>query len=260
MISAYTLFSGSSGNCIYIKHKDTEILIDAGKSCGAIEKALNSLGTSLCNISAIFLTHEHSDHTSALEMISKKHGIIVNMTSPSYENLVKGGTFLERYADMQSVVYEKKIGTLCVNSFPVPHDSKQNVGYLISSPSSTFGVATDIGHLTVTIGDSLSQCKQVIVESNHDIRMLENGPYPPYLKERILSPNGHLSNDSCARFASYLCDHGVRQLTLAHLSKENNTPELAFRTTRSALDGYGFENVALKVASPDKIVCATDNR
>lgn len=260
MLRVHTLFSGSTGNCIYIKNDDTEILIDAGKSCGATEKALNSIGTSLSNIKEIFITHEHCDHTAGLEIISKKYNIPVHMTAPSYDKYVRSGTNLERMATREDVAYEKSVGSLSISSFPVPHDSVQNVGFIISSQGDTFGIATDIGHITSTVAESLSLCKRVIVESNHDIKMVENGPYPRFLKERILSDGGHLSNEKCATLCAYLCDKGVCELTLAHLSQENNLPKLAYETVRSHLDKCGFENTPLKVAFPEIAVCATNGK
>lgn len=260
MLSVYTLFSGSGGNCIYVKADDTEILIDAGKSCAATEKALNSLGTSLSNIKEIFITHEHSDHTAGLEVISKTYKIPVHITAPSYDKCIKSGTHLERVAMREDIAYEQSNGALSIKSFPVPHDSVQNVGYIISAGEEKLGIATDIGHITATVAESLSLCQRVIVESNHDIKMVENGPYPRFLKERILSNSGHLSNIKCANLCAYLCDKGVKEVTLAHLSRENNLPKLAYETVKSHLTECGFEDCALKVAFADIAVCATDGR
>lgn len=260
MLSVYTLFSGSSGNSIYVKNEDTEILIDAGRSCAAIEKALNDLGSSLKRIKAIFVTHEHTDHTGGLEVISKKFQIPVYITAPSYKNGVRSGSFLERFAKMQPVEYEEQIGSIHIRSFPVPHDSAQNVGYVISTQDDTFGIATDIGHLTEEIANNLSLCRRVIIESNHDIKMVQTGPYPQFLKQRILSSSGHLSNDKCASLAAYLCDKGVCEITLAHLSRENNLPKLAYEVVKNQLVACGFEDVTLKVAFADITVCATNGK
>ncbi len=260
MLTVYTLFSGSSGNCIYLKDGATEILIDAGRTCGAIEKAPSGYASSLKNISAIFITHEHSDHTSSLEIISKKFQIPVYMTSPSYDSYVRDGSFLQRFAKRMDVEFSITIGSLSVSSFPVPHDSAQNVGYVVSSSDDSFGVATDIGHLTEAIANKLCSCNKVIVESNHDVKMVHSGPYPQHLKNRILSGNGHLSNEKCAEFCAYLCDHGVKEITLAHLSQENNIPKLAYDTVKNQLCACGFENVTLKVAFADISVCATDGK
>ncbi len=258
MISAYTLFSGSRGNSLYIKSSKTEILIDAGKSCGAIEKSLSYLGTSLKNISAIFITHEHADHTGGLEIISKKYQIPVYMTAPSYDNHVRIGSYLKRFAKRMDVEFSVTVGAISVSSFPIPHDSAQNVGYIISDGEDIFGIATDIGHLTEAVGEHLCSCKRVIVESNHDVKMVKNGPYPQHLKNRILSQNGHLSNDKCAELCAYLCDHGVEEITLAHLSQENNLPKLAYETVKNQLCACGFESIPLKIAFADITVCATD--
>jgi phosphoribosyl 1,2-cyclic phosphodiesterase len=260
MIKSYTLFSGSQGNSCYVSCGNTEILIDAGKSCGAIEKSLNALGTSLSRISAIFITHEHTDHIGGLEIISKKFQIPVYITAPSYSAGVRGGSYLERFAKPQDICFEKSIGELSIRSFPVPHDSAQNVGYVISSRDDTFGISTDIGHLTTVIGENLELCSRVIIESNHDIQMVKDGPYPQHLKDRILSSSGHLSNEKCADFAAYLCDKGVRQITLAHLSRENNMPKIAFEETRSHLNDCGFEHIPVKIAMPDIAVCASDDK
>ncbi len=260
MIQVYSLFSGSSGNCVYVKNENTEILIDAGKTAGAIQKALTALGTSLTRISGIFITHEHSDHTAGLEVISKKYQIPVYITAPSYDNHVRQGSYLQRFAKRKDVEFCQCVGSLSVSSFPVPHDSAQNVGYVITSGDDTFGIATDIGHLTSALADRLCACNRVIVEANHDIKMVSDGPYPQHLKDRILSNGGHLSNDKCAEFCAYLCDRGVCEITLAHLSRENNLPEVAYETVKNQLCACGFDSVPLKVALADIAVCATDGK
>ena len=252
----YTLFSGSSGNCVYVKDKNTEILIDAGKSAGAIEKSLTALNSSLYNIKGIFLTHEHTDHTVGLEIISKKHHIPVHMTSPSYDKCVPVSSFLPSCAKSHEVRYEVKIGSLKISSFEIPHDSMQNVGYIIENEEGEkFGIATDMGHVTEEILLSLSGCRYAVIESNHDINMVKSGPYPYFLKQRILSDNGHLCNEECARLALFLAERGTKAITLAHLSRENNTPDRAFSVTRQALNDGGFPTVELKVASPVISTC-----
>lgn len=260
MIQAYTLFSGSSGNCIYVKNENTEILIDAGRTAGAIEKSLTALGTSLKRISAIFITHEHTDHTAGLEVISKKYQIPVYITAHSYDNHVRQGSYLQRFAKRRDTEFSEQVGTLTVSAFAVPHDSVANVGYVIKSDDDALGVATDIGHLTSSLAERLCACKHVIVESNHDVEMVKNGPYIPSLKARILSNGGHLSNDKCAEFCAYLCDHGVCEITLAHLSRENNLPKVAYETVKKQLCACGFESIPLKIAFADITVCATDGK
>lgn len=258
MITAYTLFSGSGGNCIYVKHGKTEILIDAGKSALSVEKSLASVGTSIENISAIFVTHEHSDHISALEIISKKYSVPVHITSPSLDFILRSSKYIQKNAVEHCVKYEQNAGSLHLSSFVIPHDSVQNVGYRITSDDGdTLGIATDMGHVTDEIKESLLGCRNVIVESNHDKDMLIYGKYPDFLKSRILSENGHLSNEDCSSLVCALADKGTINFTLAHLSRENNTPEAAFFASRNALDKCGFKNVYLGVASPCCAVIAT---
>lgn len=259
MITACTLFSGSSGNCVYVKDGKTEILIDAGKSALAVEKSLASIGTSIENISAIFVTHEHSDHISALEIISKKYPIPIHITSPSLDFIAKQSRYITKNAVSHLPEYEIDIGSLHLRSFEIPHDSVQNVGYRISSDSGdTLGIATDMGHVTDKIKSSLCGCRSVIVESNHDREMLSYGKYPDFLKRRILSDTGHLSNEDCATLVCSLADMGTINFTLAHLSRENNTPETAFFTSKSSLDRCGFSDVYLGIASPSSAVMVTD--
>lgn len=254
MIEAYTLFSSSSGNCVYIRDGRDEILIDAGKSACSIEKALTSLGTSLRSISAIFITHEHSDHTCGLEIISKKYQIPIHITAPSYSKVAYNGSFTSRFAQKHEIHYECSVGSLRVRSFEIPHDSAQNVGYIVTSGSDSLGLATDIGHLTDEIKCSLCGCKTAIVESNHDKFLLVAGHYPEFLKERILADTGHIANEDSAELTLYLAQNGTERITLAHLSKENNAPEIAYCAHRDNLDRHGFADVELNVASPDTIV------
>lgn len=256
MITSYTLFSGSSGNCTYVKSGKIEILIDAGVCARSIEKALHNLGSSIENISGIFITHEHSDHICGLEVISKKYNIPVHFTYPSYDKCVLDKSYLKRSALRHEIEFEKEIGELKISSFRIPHDSRQNVGYVVSDGEDTFGIATDIGHVTEEIAYKLRACRCVVLEANHDIEMLKNGPYPEFLKNRILSENGHLSNKNSARLACFLAENGVKCLTLAHLSKENNTKELAYNTVSDLLTKNNLE-IDLAVASPTDAVLAT---
>lgn len=258
MLEAYTLYSGSSGNCILVKSKESAILFDAGKSARAIQTALASVNLDISKINAIFVTHEHGDHTGGLEMISKKYRIPVHITAPSYANYVRAGTFLSQVSVVHDVIYGVNIGDLKITSFPIPHDAAQNVGYIIEAENGDkMGIATDMGFVTEEIVNNLTGCGTVIVESNHDTKMVRSGPYPAFLKERILSKHGHLSNEECAGLCVHLAKNGTRAITLAHLSRENNTPILAFSTTKDALYKAGLEEVCLRVASPESVVCAT---
>jgi phosphoribosyl 1,2-cyclic phosphodiesterase len=251
-----TLYSGSSGNSTLVSTGNTSILIDAGKSARTLCNALNSVGSDIRNISAIFITHEHSDHISALETISKKYGIPIHMTEQSAKKL-------DRYSDSSvqsclvrhNVLFEEKVGDMTVASFRTPHDSLMSVGYRIEfsdeNGDHALGVATDIGHVTKDITDGLSGCEAVVLESNHDEQMLEDGPYPYYLKLRIRSSKGHLSNSDSACLASILAENGTRGFILAHLSRENNLPELAYDEAHSAISD---PSVKIRIAHPDEPV------
>ncbi|MBQ8497375.1 MAG: MBL fold metallo-hydrolase [Clostridia bacterium] len=249
-ITAYVLYSGSSGNATYIRTPDAEILIDAGVSARAVEKNLNAIGTTLANITAIFVTHEHTDHTKGLEVISKKHHIPTHMVNESARALIrdpKSSLLNDLY--LHPSVFSVRFGDTTVTSFPTPHDSAASVGYTITYQDEKFGFATDIGHITDEITEALSGSDAVVIESNHDVDMLLMGPYPYPLKRRVLSDTGHLSNASCAEFAAMLAETGTKHFVLAHLSKENNYPPAANIVTREALSA--FEDITLAVASLD---------
>ncbi len=238
----YTLFSGSSGNCIYLEDGKTKILIDAGGSMKQIETALSSIGTSLCDISAIFVTHEHLDHTKGLPVICKKCSIPVycqsEVAKEMYLSLLQKGHqreagFLAKCIRTVNTGEEYEVGDILITPFKTPHDSVNSQGFIIGDR--LLGIATDLGHVSEEASLFLTGCKNVILESNHDLEMLYNGPYPPYLKERVASDIGHLNNDDCAAFASKLLKAGCENLTLFHLSQENNTPELALRVCEDTL-------------------------
>ncbi len=248
-----TLFSGSSGNCHYIRSETTEILIDAGVSARAIESSLSGIGTSLRNISAIFVTHEHVDHTRGLEVIAKKFAIPVHMTAPSAEALIKDeNAALCNVLVKHAPIYSATVGDISISSFIAPHDAACCVGYRAEFPlgdaTHKIGIATDIGHVESDLIDALYGVDECIIESNHDVSMLMTGPYPYMLKRRILSPNGHLSNDDCGKLINILAQSGTHAFMLAHLSRENNYPPTAELTAKTALSA--FPGVRIAVASP----------
>ncbi len=254
-ISAYTLFSGSSGNSCYVSCKGESILIDAGVSCMRLSAALASLGADIKSIKAIFITHEHTDHVKGLDMISKKYRIPIFCTKYVALAIAAQSTYsrdMIHIIEPDDTVY---LENMTVSASKVPHDSADNVCYRITMDGAELGYATDIGRLTKRVAETLCGCRYVVVESNHDIAMLNNGPYPQYLKQRILSDGGHLSNDDCARLVPYLVSHGCRYVVLAHLSGENNTPELAVACCKAALEENEMAGEAtVAVALPDRPV------
>ncbi len=252
-----TLYSGSGGNSVYIRVADTAILIDAGKSSKRLCAALREIGSDIKEIRAIFVTHDHRDHTSALRVISRKFQIPIHITEQS-------ARVFDKYEPMalhdclvrHTPIYSVEIGDMRVSSFMTPHDSMMSVGYRIEffdgDKKRAFGVATDIGYVSDDIREGLCGCEAVVIESNHDVDMLKKGPYPEELKRRILSRKGHLSNKDSAELCAYLAEEGAKAFLLAHLSEENNEPTLALEETQRAISN---ERVFVDVAAPD---CPTE--
>ena len=249
-----SLYSGSGGNSTFIRVGDHAILIDAGKSARALCRALADIGEDIENINAIFITHEHSDHVSALDVLSKKHAIPIHITSVSAERFdERSAPYCFSRLFMHPTEFCECVGGMTVRSFRTPHDSRMSVGYRIEFSDGerkyAVGYATDIGYISEPIRQNLLGCDAVVLESNHDVDMLMTGPYPRDLKLRVASKRGHLSNCECADFAAELAENGTRSILLAHLSKENNEPCLALDVTQRALLGLGVEVV---VAHPDE--------
>ncbi len=252
-MKADVLYSGSRGNAILVRSGGTGILIDCGKSAAALCKAIVGAGYDIRYVSAVFITHEHSDHTSALGVLCKKHSIPIHITERSALRLkerdkIRGLILHESY-------YEETVGNFTVKSFPVPHDSCENVGYIITDiDGDTLGIATDIGHVNDILIDEMTRCRRVIIESNHDETMLDEGSYPFELKKRIRSPFGHLPNGDCADLAVKLAKCGCEAFALAHISADNNTSEKAYKRTRNRLDEEGFEKCAVALTYQDSTV------
>ncbi len=265
-----SLFSGSKGNCTLVRVGNTRILIDAGMSCRAIERALCTVGEQLADINAIFITHEHSDHTKALPVLLKKHPVPVHLADATAKELSQSGFPTDCFA-VHPVCFSVKVAAdkdapiLSVQSFAIPHDSRCCVGYRFTAEGEGYShiaaIATDMGCVTEDIRTSLCGAREVILESNHDENMLMMGPYPYELKRRILSDHGHLSNTCAAEFLCELTDGAARHILLAHLSPENNTPELAYLTAQAALRRKGLiqdEDYTLAVARRDTPVILCD--
>lgn len=244
MYKIMPLFSGSSGNATYIRAEDTEILVDAGVSCKALQTALQTLDTELSRIRAIFVTHEHYDHVRGLETVSKRFGIPVYMCESAYRGIDKPTlkAALSPHICFGEGGDSAEVGCIHADIFKTPHDASGSVGYRFTFPDGkAVGVSTDMGYVTRGIAAGLVGCETVVFESNYDVKMLRNGPYPYYLKQRIESRGGHLSNEDCAAFLPYLFANGTKKAILAHLSEENNTPRLAYETSVRAMLAAGAE-------------------
>jgi len=210
--------------------------------------ALKEIGVDPHSLDAIFITHEHTDHIGALQTFSHKHNTPIHMM---LESAKRFQGLCDELLCSRLYIHDKPdftvtLGDVEITAFPTPHDSRASVGYRIDFEDISIGYATDIGHVTDRIKDGLRGCRSVIIESNHDTEMLLFGPYPYELKERISSRFGHLSNRECAELATYLKEHGAQDILLAHLSEENNTPDVAYNEVLSAL---GDDKINLRVAS-----------
>ena len=242
-VFAYTLFSSSKGNSSYFTDGETSFLIDAGGSGKRIEEALRSLNASPCDISAIFITHEHCDHTDGLKGLCRKTAPAIHTVLPSAEYIEAPGIVTHGRE------YEVKLGAFTVKSFATSHDSACSVGYVIEHKSGLrIGSMTDTGFVSEEMTKALEGCCAVILESNYDEQMLKNGPYPPELKRRIASEYGHLSNSQSAAVLPCLYKSGARRVLLAHISPENNTPETAFECADSAIKRYSLYGMSAEPA------------
>ena len=240
MSKACQLFSGSSGNSILIASGETKLLVDAGVSAKRIENALFNIGESAGELSAIFVTHEHSDHISGIKVLAARHGIPVFSSETILMKMVVDGKINEKIMT-QPISENMVLGGIEIIPFELSHDSVQCFGYRFNLPDSrSVSVCTDTGYVPLSAKKVIPGSDLVFLESNHEVTMLENGPYPYILKQRILSRKGHLSNADCAAFAAELVGSGTTRLVLSHLSRENNFPDIARQTTLSALTEAGF--------------------
>ena len=240
-----SLGSGSCGNMFLVRCGNTRIAVDDGISCRAAERGMTEAGHNPSSLDAILITHEHSDHIAGLPIFTKKHPLPVHAAGQSADAIRCAEGCLVRHDPLYTAV----IGDISVRSFLTPHDSACSVGYILTCPDCTIGIATDLGCVSPEMQRLLGACDYVVLESNHDLRMLEHGPYPPYLIGRIESPTGHLSNDDCAGCVVELAAARTKSVLLAHLSEQNNTPELALIATRTALDRAGFSRFPVTIAA-----------
>lgn len=219
------LSSGSKGNCTYVETKTTKILIDAGMSCSYIEKQLNDLGVNPNDINKIFITHAHKDHISGLKVFLKKHPTTVCLSEKILQEIdfdIKDVYFL----DEQLLINED----LLITTIKTSHDTDDSNGYIFTEDNKSLVYITDTGYIHMKHHDKLKNKDMYIFESNHDVNMLMQGKYPYYLKQRILGDKGHLSNKDSAYYLSLFTGTNTKNIILAHLSDENNSPTIALET------------------------------
>lgn len=239
------LASGSSGNCTFIESGDTKILIDAGISTRRIGRSLAKIGVNPRELDALLITHEHGDHCRETSRISTAFRIPVYMNQKTYEicRCFLNGKEEMRYFNIGKSLHIKD---LFVFPFPLFHDAQAPVGFRIQDENTSLGMAVDLGVVTDQVIKNLKDCETVILESNHDLDMLINGDYPWHLKQRIRSQVGHLSNRDAGKTLKELFGGGrLRKVYLAHLSQNNNRPEVALNTVKSRLENLGPEDLEI---------------
>lgn len=242
MARLYPLFSGSSGNSVYISHRGEGILIDAGRSAKQIEKCLIDNGININSVRSIFVTHEHNDHVSGLKVFASRYGMRVYAYEGTLLALEKKGILNGKFPCEVISGAGIHIESMHIVPFKTPHDCCEGAGYVINlSGGVKVAVCTDLGYISTEVKTAVSGCNVLVIESNHDVDMLKNCPYPYYLKKRILSEKGHLSNNACAAILPYLVNKGLSRIVLSHISEHSNTYDLAFNSSLEALRTEGMD-------------------
>lgn len=250
----HSLKSGSKGNASLVYTNNTKILVDCGISGKGVKSAMDEIGIDPSEINGIVITHEHNDHIKGVGVMMRRYNIPVFANSATWAAIMRND--LGKLNDENIKIFESvepfSIGDIGVKPFKIPHDAAYPVGYCFDDGKKRAAVATDMGMLTEELFREIGGCSSVLIEANHDVSMLEVGPYPYPLKQRIKSNIGHLSNDDAAKAAEFLLKMGAEKIILGHLSEENNYPKLAYETVKLALEEIGARvnnDVMLSVAT-----------
>jgi phosphoribosyl 1,2-cyclic phosphodiesterase len=248
-VSLTILGSGSAGNCAYVETPRARVLIDAGFSLRQIRKRLALIGRTPENLTGILVTHEHSDHVQGLAQLSEKLRIPVYCNRPTQEAIeyqIKARLVCRLFSTGATFELED----LLVETFSIPHDAQDPVGFLLKSDVGNIGFLTDLGHATRLALERIRKANVLVLESNHDVKLLQDCPHRPWsLKQRILSRHGHLCNEAAADVAEQIMSSELQHLFLAHLSRECNRPQLAFQVMQRRLEKIGAHHVRLQVTS-----------
>lgn len=239
-----SLASGSSGNCYYLAADDEGILIDAGIPARQIREHLSDVGVPFSTVKAVFVTHDHADHIKALGTLGNKFWLPIYATRRTHEGVNNNYCMSEKLGAISSKYIEKEspmeLGPFRITAFEVPHDGTDNVGYFIEVDGRHFCFVTDLGHITDTVSSYIVRADYLIMEANYDEDMLRMGHYPQFLKDRITSQLGHLSNKETAEFLAKNITENMKHIWLCHLSGENNHPEIAYKAVEFSLRSVGI--------------------
>lgn len=259
-----SIASGSSGNCIYVGDENTHILIDAGISKKRIEEGLNSIGLTVDDLSAVFVTHEHIDHIGGLGVLTRKCRAPVYATKGTINGIFQTASLGKMDREQFIEIRENNgltVGDITVDAMKISHDAAQPVAYRFFKGDKKIAVATDLGMITEENEEKLKGMDAILLEANHDVNMLQVGPYPYYLKQRIMGNRGHLSNENAGRLLSRIVHDDLKHIFLGHLSKENNMPALAYEAVRLEItlgdnpyEASDFPIDIAKRSEPSKVV------
>jgi len=261
-LSFISLASGSSGNCYYLGTPEYGILIDAGIGFRTIKKVLKDREIDFSKILAVLVTHDHADHIKTVGYLGEECCIPIYATEGVHLGIEKSRYVEETLIHSRRIIEKEVpfyIRDFKITAFEVPHDSTDNVGYLIEYGTHAFTIATDVGHITDTVGKYICKANHLVIEANYDEEMLKFGTCPEFLKERVASPTGHLSNREAAEFLATHYDPKLKNIWLCHLSRDNNHPELAYKTVDIRLFEEGIRVgkdvtlVALKRTTPSEV-------
>ena len=263
MLRFISFGSGSSGNSYYLYTETDSILIDVGVGIRALKKHFHNYGLRFEDVHHIFITHDHADHVKSVGSLSTDYHLPVYATRKIHVGIERNYCVRKKIAPNHVHVIEKgvplNVGEFKITPFGVPHDSTDNVGYFVECEGVTFCLITDVGHITEEMHDFIGRSNYLVIEANHSEEMLLQGHYPQYLKDRILGPNGHLSNVACGQALADYASPALRHVWLCHLSEENNHPELARKTVEQILRSKGivvgkdFELEVLRRKTPSEI-------
>ena len=236
--------SGSSGNCYELYTESDALLIDAGVGVRTLKKHTRDYGQSLGKVHHLLITHDHADHIKSVGSMSHEFHLPVYATRAVHQGIDRNYCVSRKVApELRRYIepgVKTKIGQFEVTPFSVPHDSSDNVGYMIETQGVSFCIMTDAGHVTDEMATYISRANYLVLEANHDREMLQQGPYPEHLKVRIQSGSGHLNNEACGEAIAQHMSENLRHVWLCHLSEENNHPELARKTVEAVLRSYGI--------------------
>ena len=237
-----SLSSGSSGNCYYIGNEFHGILIDAGISASSVRKFLKDMDISMQTIMGVLITHNHTDHIKGLEVLIRKNSLPAFTTRKIWKSILTPKTKIYNDCIREIPIQEKfHLAGFDIEAFPVSHDAPETIGFHVSAGDKKVTIATDLGHISSTIAPYIREANLLVIESNYDEEMLLNGGYPHYLKARIRSNHGHLGNHQTSVFLADIINENLSHICLAHLSKNNNTPEKALKTLQNTFLERGIK-------------------